>query len=318
MKDPFIYKLVDQLSEQFSDFFPEIAKNKELVKTIVKEEESSFLKTLSEGILRLDSITSNLKSNIVSGKVIFELYDTYGFPVDLTSLILKEKNLSFNENEYESELEKQKSRSRSASDMKTEDWVVINKTASSIFRGYDKVSLKTKINKYRKVFNKDNKLPESSYKEKVGDIKNDTQVSDNKKTLNNVSLLKENNFKSDQNSVDKRKDKIQISKIDNEISEMSAEANERDPSTEMVLKATGNSWVEIEDVDGNVLMTRLMRPGETYVVPKINGLTFNTGNAGALSLTQGNILVPSLGEVGEIIKARPLNIKVFGNKTILD
>ena len=110
MKDPFIYKLVDPLSEQFSDFFPEIAKNKELVKTIVKEEESSFLKTLSEGILRLDSITSNLKSNIVSGKVIFELYDTYGFPVDLTSLILKEKNLSFNENEYESELEKQKSR----------------------------------------------------------------------------------------------------------------------------------------------------------------------------------------------------------------
>ena len=158
MKDPFIYKLVDPLSEQFSDFFPEIAKNKELVKTIVKEEESSFLKTLSEGILRLDSITSNLKSNIVSGKVIFELYDTYGFPVDLTSLILKEKNLNFNENEYESELEKQKSRSRSASDMKTEDWVIINKTASSIFRGYDKVSLKTKINKYRKVFNKDKKF----------------------------------------------------------------------------------------------------------------------------------------------------------------
>ena len=169
-----------------------------------------------------------------------------------------------------------------------------------------------------KTNNKDNALPVSSFKEKVSDIKNNTQVSDNKKILNNGSLLKENNFKRDQNFVDKRKDKIQISKIDNEISEMSAEANERDPSTEMVLKATGNSWVEIEDVDGNILMTRLMRPGETYVVPNINGLTFNTGNAGALSLTQGNILIPSLGEVGEIIKARPLNIKVFGNKTILD
>ena len=169
-----------------------------------------------------------------------------------------------------------------------------------------------------KTNNKDNALPVSSFKEKVSDIKNNTQVSDNKKILNNGSLLKENNFKRDQNFVDKRKDKIQISKIDNEISEMSAEANERDPSTEMVLKATGNSWVEIEDVDGNVLMTRLMRPGETYVVPNINGLTFNTGNAGALSLTQGKILVPSLGEVGEIIKARPLNIKVFDNKTILD
>ena len=85
-------------------------------------------------------------------------YDILWLSYSLTSLILKEKNLSFNENEYESELEKQKSRSRSASDMKTEDWVVINKTASSIFRGYDKVSLKTKINKYRKVFNKDNKF----------------------------------------------------------------------------------------------------------------------------------------------------------------
>ena len=100
--------------------------------------------------------------------------------------------------------------------------------------------------------------------------------------------------------------------------ELSATANERDPSTEMILKALGNSWVEIEDVDGNVLMTRLMRPGETYVVPNINGLTFNTGNAGALSLSQGNVIVPKLGEVGEIITARPLNIKTFSNKQILD
>ena len=100
--------------------------------------------------------------------------------------------------------------------------------------------------------------------------------------------------------------------------ELSATAKERDPSTEMVLKAVGNSWVEIEDVDGNVLMTRLMRPGETYVVPNINGLTFNTGNAGALSLSQGNVIIPKLGEVGEIITARPLNIKTFSNKQILD
>ena len=100
--------------------------------------------------------------------------------------------------------------------------------------------------------------------------------------------------------------------------ELSATANERDPSTEMVLKATGNSWVEIEDMEGNILMTRLMRPGETYVVPNINGLTFNTGNAGALSLSQGDVIVPKLGEVGEIITARPLNIKTFSNKQLLD
>ena len=100
--------------------------------------------------------------------------------------------------------------------------------------------------------------------------------------------------------------------------ELSATANERDPSTEMVLKATGNSWVEIEDMEGNVLMTRLMRPGETYVVPNLNGLTFNTGNAGALSLSHGDVVVPKLGEIGEIITARPLNIKTFSNKQLLD
>ncbi len=105
---------------------------------------------------------------------------------------------------------------------------------------------------------------------------------------------------------------------ENQTSEMSATANERDPSTEMVLKATGNSWVEIEDLDGNILMTRLMRPNETYVVPNINGLTINTGNAGALSLSQGDIIVPKLGHIGEIITARPLNIKTFAKPNLLD
>ena len=112
--------------------------------------------------------------------------------------------------------------------------------------------------------------------------------------------------------------KIDLQLNKNKTSEMSATANERDPSTEMVLKATGNSWVEIEDIDGNVLMTRLMRPGETYVVPKINGLTFNTGNAGALSLSQGDLTVPKLGEIGEIITARPLNIKTFSKLNSFD
>ena len=108
-------------------------------------------------------------------------------------------------------------------------------------------------------------------------------------------------------------DNNKVDLIQAETNELSAKANERNPSTEMVLKAIGNSWVEIEDIDGNILMTRLMRPGETYVVPNISGLTFNTGNAGALSLSQGEILVPHLGEVGEIIKARPLNIEAFSN-----
>ena len=110
--------------------------------------------------------------------------------------------------------------------------------------------------------------------------------------------------------------KVEEINVEIKTSEMSAKANERDPDNEMVLKAIGNSWVEIEDLDGNILMTRLMRPGETYVVPKINGLTFNTGNAGALSLSQGEQIIPKLGEIGEIITARPLNIKAFSKPTV--
>ena len=100
-------------------------------------------------------------------------------------------------------------------------------------------------------------------------------------------------------------------------SELSAIAKERDPSSEMIIKAFGNSWIEIEDIDGHIVMTRLMRPGETYVVPKKSGLTFNTGNAGGLSLSYGNITIPSLGKVGEIISARPLNIEAFKDKKII-
>jgi cytoskeleton protein RodZ len=149
---------------------------------------------------------------------------------------------------------------------------------------------------------------------------------------NNSYVIIEENFSNDLLSSKRNDDEKKVQEVNRKTNlkedqvesitikntELSATANERDPSTEMVLKAIGNSWVEIEDVDGNILMTRLMRPGETYVVPNINGLTLNTGNAGALSLSQGNVIVPKLGEVGEIITARPLNIKTFSNKQILD
>jgi cytoskeleton protein RodZ len=112
----------------------------------------------------------------------------------------------------------------------------------------------------------------------------------------------------------KRKDGMQAN-VQNEINELSAKANIRDPKNEMVLKASGNSWVEIEDIDGTILFARLMRPGETYIVPKIKGLTINSGNAGVLSLSLGNTFLPKLGEVGEIITAKPLNIQSFSNIT---
>ena len=164
----------------------------------------------------------------------------------------------------------------------------------------------------------DKKIAEIS--SKTSEIENNSYVIIEENFSNNLLSSKSNN---DEKRVQEanlktnlKDDKVGI--IPSKNTELSATANERDPSTEMVLKAIGNSWVEIEDVDGNVLMTRLMRPGETYVVPNINGLSFNTGNAGALSLSQGKVIVPKLGEVGEIITARPLNIKTFSNKQILD
>ena len=93
--------------------------------------------------------------------------------------------------------------------------------------------------------------------------------------------------------------------------ETSAIANERTPKDEMVLKSSGNSWVEIEDLDGNLYLTRLMRSGETFVVPDKKGLTLSTGNAGVLSLTFGSIHISKLGSVGEVISSRPLNIEAF-------
>ena len=154
---------------------------------------------------------------------------------------------------------------------------------------------------------------------KTAEIENNSYVIIEENFSNNLPSSKTNN----ENKVQELNSKITLSdnKVESMISkntELSATANERDPSTEMVLKATGNSWVEIEDMEGNILMTRLMRPGETYVVPNINGLKFNTGNAGALSLSQGDVIVPKLGEVGEIITARPLNIKTFSKKELID
>ena len=171
----------------------------------------------------------------------------------------------------------------------------------------------------------------SSKIEQVSDQKTEEIFSKTAEIENNSYVIIEENFSNnlpssitnDEKKFQELNSKITLrdDKLESMISkntELSATANERDPSTEMVLKATGNSWVEIEDMEGNILMTRLMRPGETYVVPNINGLTFNTGNAGALSLSQGDVIVPKLGEVGEIITARPLNIKTFSKKQLLD
>ncbi len=150
-KEPFIYKLAHVLGDQMGDTFPEIIAQKHLIHNVIKEEENSFLHTLDQGLILLDTIIDNTKGKIVTGQKAFELYDTYGFPKDLTALILREKGLEFDEKEFSIEMEKQKARSRSAAAIDTDDWVILNEDIEEEFIGYDYLDAKVKITRYRKV-----------------------------------------------------------------------------------------------------------------------------------------------------------------------
>jgi alanyl-tRNA synthetase len=153
-KEPFIYKLSHVLGEQMGDNFPEIIAQKHLIHNVIKEEESSFLRTLDQGLILLENIINNNKENSISGRKAFELYDTYGFPKDLTALILREKGLEFNENEFNTEMDKQKLRSRAAAEIDTDDWVILQEDNEEEFIGYDYLETDAKIVRYRKVSSK--------------------------------------------------------------------------------------------------------------------------------------------------------------------
>lgn len=153
-KEPFIYKLVKTLTKQMGDAYPELVKQENLIYNVIKEEESSFLRTLDQGLVLLDNIIEKSKSKEISGKKAFELYDTYGFPIDLTSLILRERGFSLNEAEFDAELKKQRDRSREATKTETGDWVTLIDDAEQEFIGYDHLEAQVKLTRYRKVENK--------------------------------------------------------------------------------------------------------------------------------------------------------------------
>ncbi|WP_375240525.1 alanine--tRNA ligase [Polaribacter sp.] len=153
-KDPFIYRLVEVLSNKMGEAFPEIKAQKQLIENVIREEEASFLKTLDKGLLLLDGIIDTSKSKEISGEKVFELYDTFGFPIDLTALILSEKGYTLDENGFKEELQKQKNRSRAASESSTEDWVVLIDDKEEEFIGYDYLEADVKLTKYRKVTSK--------------------------------------------------------------------------------------------------------------------------------------------------------------------
>ncbi|MBL7472894.1 alanine--tRNA ligase [Robertkochia sediminum] len=150
-KEPFIYNLVSILSEQMKEFFPEIGAQANLVEKVIKEEEAGFLRTLEQGLQLLDQIIAQTKGDTVAGAKAFELYDTYGFPIDLTALILSERNMKLDEAGFKEELQKQKERSREATKVETGDWTIIDGEAGEEFVGYDALEAAARITRYRKV-----------------------------------------------------------------------------------------------------------------------------------------------------------------------
>ncbi|WP_292950062.1 alanine--tRNA ligase [Olleya sp. UBA1516] len=153
-KEPFIYRLVNVLTEKMGSAFPELKAQKQLIENVIKEEEASFLRTLDQGLAILDRIVDNATDKQVSGSKVFELKDTYGFPEDLTDLILREKGFSYNKGEFNKRLKEQQGRGREASELKSDDWTVLIQDEDQEFIGYDQLEAKVKITKYRKVVSK--------------------------------------------------------------------------------------------------------------------------------------------------------------------
>jgi alanyl-tRNA synthetase len=153
-KEPFMYRLVNVLTQSMGDAFPELKEQKQLIQNVIKEEEHSFLKTLDQGLVLLDVIISNAKTNTIDGGKAFELYDTFGFPIDLTALILSEKGYTLDEAGFDAAMQVQKKRSKSASEMSKQDWEVLAYDNEQEFIGYDTLQTDVKIVKYRKITSK--------------------------------------------------------------------------------------------------------------------------------------------------------------------
>lgn len=201
-KQAFMYRIVDTLIESMGNAYPELKDQSELIKKVIKEEEDSFLRTLETGIKLLEKVISETKANgknSIDGKEAFVLYDTYGFPLDLTELILKENNLTVNIAEFDAEMAKQKERARNAASIEASDWVVVNEGESE-FVGYDEAETETKILKYRKVKQKNNEYYQivlektPFYAEMGGQVGDTGTLSFGSETIEITDTKRENNL----------------------------------------------------------------------------------------------------------------------------
>ena len=148
-KQPLLAQLVPVLANQFENVFPELKQQGDFVTRVVREEEEAFLRTLEKGLRRIEELIS-ASAGTIAGAAAFELYDTYGFPIDLTRLIASEKGLTVDEKGFEDQMKKQKDRSRAATAVDAADWVVVKEGANQ-FVGYDSLETNTNVLKYRKV-----------------------------------------------------------------------------------------------------------------------------------------------------------------------
>ncbi|MDR0420289.1 MAG: alanine--tRNA ligase, partial [Prevotellaceae bacterium] len=201
--EPFINRLVPVLVSSMGDAFPEIKAQQTLIEKVITEEESAFLRTIENGIRLLDNVITKTKAEnktVIDGKSAFILYDTYGFPVDLTELIARENNLTIDEKEFADELNMQKNRSRNAATVEADDWIIIKEIQEEEFLGYDETELDVEIARYRIVKTKSEKIVHivfdktPFYGESGGQVGDSGTIESQSEIIEIINTIKENNL----------------------------------------------------------------------------------------------------------------------------